>query len=470
MHNIQLAASQIVQQVLVDGRNLNQVLDESLGRKSVWTPAQRAALQDLSYGTLRFYGQLDALLGALLHKPLSDRRIYYVLLVALYQLQYSKAAQHAVVDHAVRSAQMLNAKVEWTGQCDPAQFFAQPGCVAGAGGTTCEGRYSYPQWWIDELQAQYGERSAAMLEAGNQHPPMTLRVNQRRNTTAEYLALLNRNNLSARLIEPDALQLDKPVPVDKLPGFFDGLVSVQDAGAQYAAGLLDVHDGMRVLDACAAPGGKTAHILERAAVDMVAVDKDAKRLQRVAENLQRLDLSAQLVAGDAAEPTRWWDGESFDRILADVPCSASGVVRRHPDIKWLRRRTDIAGFAAQQLAHFAMRCGDCWRKMVNCSIPPARFFIRKTNKSSRRFWRNSRMRGGCRFPWLTITRVSCCPMTSMTDSFMRCCKKLLSGLLRSVLLAWLFVATAHAEGITINKVEVRLGEDGYQLSAGMTSA
>ena len=137
--------------------------------------------------------------------------------------------------------------------------------------------------------------------------------------------------------------------VDKLPGFFDGLVSVQDAGAQYAARLLDIHDGMRVLDACAAPGGKTAHILECALVEMVAVDKDEKRLQRVAENLQRLKLSAQLLAGDAAQPEKWWDGRPFQRILADVPCSASGVVRRHPDIKWLRRRTDIAGFAAQQL-------------------------------------------------------------------------------------------------------------------------
>ena len=349
MHNIQLAASQIVQQVLVDGRNLNQVLDESLSRKAVWTPAQRAALQDLSYGTLRFYGQLDALLGALLHKPLSDRRIYYVLLVALYQLQYSKAAQHAVVDHAVRTAQMLNAKISGLVNAILRNFLRSQDVMLKHAAQHATGRYSYPQWWIDELQAQYGERSAAMLEAGNQHPPMTLRVNQRRNTTAEYLTLLNRNNLSARLIEPDALQLEKPVPVDKLPGFFDGLVSVQDAGAQYAASLLDVHEGMRVLDACAAPGGKTAHILERAAVDMVAVDKDAKRLQRVAENLQRLNLSAQLVAGDAAEPQEWWDGESFDRILADVPCSASGVVRRHPDIKWLRRRSDIAGFAAQQL-------------------------------------------------------------------------------------------------------------------------
>jgi len=151
------------------------------------------------------------------------------------------------------------------------------------------------------------------------------------------------------LVAPDALQLDKPVPVDRLPGFFDGMVSIQDAGAQYAARLLDIHDGMRVLDACAAPGGKTAHILELADAEMVAVDKDAERLQRVAENLQRLQLTAQLVVGDAAEPDVWWDGKPFQRILADVPCSASGVVRRHPDIKWLRRSTDIAGFAAQQL-------------------------------------------------------------------------------------------------------------------------
>lgn len=354
MHNIQLAAGQIVQQVLVDGRSLNQVLDESLRKKSVWTPAQRAALQDLSYGTLRFYGQLRALLGLLLHKPMLDQRIYYVLLVALYQLQYSKAAQHAVVDHAVRSAQMLNVKVSGLVNAILRNFLRSRDALLEQAARDAEGRYSYPQWWIDELRAQYGERSVAILEAGNRHPPMTLRVNRRRGTTADYLAQLVQQGISARLIEDGpigfgALQLDKPVPVDKLPGFFDGFVSVQDAGAQYAALLLDVHDGMRVLDACAAPGGKAAHILESAAVQMVAVDKDENRLRRVAENLQRLELSAQLVPGDAAVPEQWWDGKAFQRILADVPCSASGVVRRHPDIKWLRRRADIAGFAAQQL-------------------------------------------------------------------------------------------------------------------------
>ena len=357
--HIQLAASIVAQQVLANGRNLNQALDESLCDKADWMPAQRAALQDLSYGALRYYGQLQAILDMLLHKPLPDERVRFLLLVAMYQLQYGKSAQHAVVDHAVRAAQALSPRVSGLVNAILRNFLRNQSVLLEQSGHSAEGKYSYPQWWVDELNAQYGARSAEILEAGNQRPPMTLRVNQRRNTTADYLVQLAQQDLSSRIIEPDALQLDKPVPVDKLPGFFDGLVSVQDAGAQYAARLLDVHDGMRVLDACAAPGGKTAHILERAAVEMVAVDKDEKRLQRVAENLQRLGLisqpgtaqlaATQLVTGDAAEPDAWWDGKTFQRILADVPCSASGVVCRHPDIKWLRRRADIAGFAAQQL-------------------------------------------------------------------------------------------------------------------------
>jgi 16S rRNA (cytosine967-C5)-methyltransferase len=348
MHNIQLAATQIVQQVLVDGRNLNQVLDESLRRKSVWTPAQRAALQDLSYGTLRFYGQLNAVLDLLLHKHMTDNRITYLLLVALYQLQYSKAAKHAVVDHAVRSADILNPKIRGLVNAILRNFLRSGDDLLAQAALGGEGRYSHPQWWIDELRAQYGEHAVAILDAGNGHPPMTLRVNQRQGTTADYQAQLSEQGFAARVIEPDALQLEKPVSVDKLPGFFAGRVSVQDAGAQYAARLLDVKDGMRVLDACAAPGGKTAHILELADVEMVALDKDEKRLQRVAENLQRLELTATLLTGDAAKPADWWDGRLFERILADVPCSATGVVRRHPDIKWLRRKKDIASFAVQQ--------------------------------------------------------------------------------------------------------------------------
>lgn len=348
MHNIQLAATQIVQQVLADGRNLNQVLDESLRRKSVWTQAQRAALQDLSYGTLRFYGQLNAVLELLLHKHMTDKRITYLLLVALYQLQYSRAARHAVVDHAVRSADMLNPKIRGLVNAILRNFLRSSADLLARAALSGEGRYNHPQWWIDELYAQYGDKAAGILDAGNSHPPMTLRVNRRRGTVAQYLARLSELDIPARIVEPDALQLEKPVPVDKLPGFFDGIVSVQDAGAQYAARILDVRDGMRVLDACSAPGGKTAHILELADVAMLALDKDEARLSRVAENLGRLKLDATLSVGDAAVPSDWWDGKRFDRILADVPCSAAGVVRRHPDIKWLRRKKDIASFAAQQ--------------------------------------------------------------------------------------------------------------------------
>jgi 16S rRNA (cytosine967-C5)-methyltransferase len=349
MQFVQIAASTVVQQVLVNGRNLNQVLEESLRNNKTWTSAQRAALQDLSYGTLRFYGQLVAVLDLLLHKPLQDERVRFLLLVALSQLHYGKSAQHAVVDHAVRAAHTLNPHVSGLVNAVLRNFLRNQAILIEQAAQHAEGRYSYPQWWIDMLQAQYGERSSAILEAGNRHPPMTLRINQRRSSTSDYLALLAQYQMSAKVIGPDALQLDKPVSVDKLPGFPAGMVSVQDAGAQYAARLLDVRDGMRVLDACAAPGGKAAHILELAAVELLALDKDETRLQRVAENLKRLGLAAQLVAGDAADPDSWWDGRYFQRILADVPCSASGVVRRHPDIKWLRRRADIAGFAAQQL-------------------------------------------------------------------------------------------------------------------------
>ena len=214
---------------------------------------------------------------------------------------------------------------------------------------TDEGRYSYPQWWINALKAQYSERAEAILQAGNLHPPMTLRVNCRRTTPADYLKLLAEKDIQARLIEPDAVLLEHPVQVGKLPGFSEGWVSVQDSGAQYAARLLDVSDGMRVLDACAAPGGKSTHLLELAQINLIALDKDEQRLDRVRENMQRLQFSAQLLVGDAANPQDWWDGQPFQRILADVPCSASGVVRRHPDIKWLRRPEDIEGFAQQQL-------------------------------------------------------------------------------------------------------------------------
>ncbi|MDH4284934.1 MAG: 16S rRNA (cytosine(967)-C(5))-methyltransferase RsmB [Gallionellaceae bacterium] len=348
MEAAQLGASQVVRQVL-EGRNLNQVLEKYLKDAHGLSPQQRGALQDLSYGTLRFYGQLARILEQLLHKPVRNESLRCLMLVALYQLQYSKAAVHAVVDHAVRSARKLDKAAGGLVNALLRSFLRSRDALLAAAAATDEGRYAYQQWWIDEVRVQYGDRAQDILLAGNQHPPMTLRVNRRRIAPADYLALLTQQNILASLIAPEAIRLEDPVPVGRLPGFADGLVSVQDAGAQCAAHLLDVNDGMRVLDACAAPGGKSAHLLELAQVDLMALDKDAVRLRRVDENLQRLGLRAVLQAGDAMRPGEWWDGKPFQRILADVPCSASGVVRRHPDIKWLRRAQDIEGFARQQL-------------------------------------------------------------------------------------------------------------------------
>lgn len=347
MHIVQQAAGRIVCQVL-GGRNLNQVLSATLQISSKLTPQQRGALQDLSCGTLRFYGQLVRVLDQLLHKPIRDEQLRCLLLVALYQLQYSKAAHHAVVDHAVRAARKANAGAGGLTNAVLRNFLRQREVLLATVANNEEGRYAYPQWWIDALKAQYGEQAEAILLAGNRHPPMTLRVNRHRTTPAAYLELLAAQGIEACQIPPEAILLAHPVTVDKLPGFADGLVSVQDAGAQYAAQFLDAHDGMRVLDACAAPGGKTTHLLELAQIDLLALDKDAPRLERVRENLRRLKLQARIKIGDAAQPDDWWDGKLFQRILADVPCSASGVVRRHPDIKWLRRSEDIVGFAQQQ--------------------------------------------------------------------------------------------------------------------------
>jgi len=356
----------------MDGRNLNQVLNAALLASPGMSPQDRGALQDLSYGTLRFYGQLTNVLDQLLNKPLQDEKIRYLLLIGLYQLNYTKAASHAVVDHAVRAARKVNEGASGLVNAVLRNFLRKQESLLSIAAKSETSRYSYPQWWINAVKKQYGEYAEAILLAGNQHPPMTLRVNSRRMAPAEYLNLLSQKDIPASLISQDAVLLDHPVHVANLPGFADGLVSVQDAGAQLAATLLDVHDGMRVLDACAAPGGKSTHLLELAQINLVALDNDEQRLQRVRENLQRLDLVAQLQTGDAAQPLTWWDGTLFQRILADVPCSASGVVRRHPDIKWLRRPEDIDGFARQQLqilnALWQLLARDGKLLYVTCSV------------------------------------------------------------------------------------------------------
>jgi 16S rRNA (cytosine967-C5)-methyltransferase len=369
----QQIAAIAVSQVL-SGRNLTLALPDALKAYPNATPQQRGAAADLSYGTLRFYGEVNAYLVKLLEKPLSNEHITALLLVAIYQLLHDKADDFTVVNQAVEAASY--AKPRWAKSLVNGvlrNFLRQKVVLSqqiqSDTKTNEVANYSYQSWWINKLKKQYPAAWQSILTTGNAHPPMTLRVNAQKTSAKEYVQLLARQDIVASQVGEYAVILEQPIPVEKIPGFADGVVSVQDYGAQLAAGLLDLKSGMTILDACCAPGGKTGHILELADIKLTALDNDASRLSRVESNLSRLNLSADLQLGDAAE---WQASQPFERILADVPCTASGIVRRHVDIKWLRRESDIASFCTQQ----ALILANLWQLLakggkllyVTCSI------------------------------------------------------------------------------------------------------
>lgn len=355
---------------VLGGRNLTLALPESLSAFPKATPQQKGGAADLSYGTLRFYGEVNAYLEQLLQKPLSNIDINSLLLVAIYQLLHDQAEDFTVVNQAVKAAGY--AKPRWAKSLVNGvlrNFLRQKDALLEKIKTDEAALYSYPKWWVNKLKAQYPKNWQAILLAGNAHPPMTLRVNSQKTSAHEYRTLLARQDVEANELGEGAVVLAKPIPVEQVPGFAEGVVSVQDYGAQLAPHLLDLKTGLQVLDACSAPGGKAGHILELEDVQLTALDNDAKRLQRVESNLKRLNLQADCQLGDAGT---WKTEKTYDRILADVPCTASGIVRRHVDIKWLRRETDILSFAQQQ----ALILANLWHLLskggkllyVTCSI------------------------------------------------------------------------------------------------------
>ncbi len=336
------AASRVVARVL-GGASLTAALDEDPHG------ASRPAVQDLAYGTLRDYGAPEAILAALARKPIPDRAVRALLLCALHALRHERRAPHTVVDEAVTAcAELGHAAARGFVNALLRNYLRRPEALEAEARGSEAARFGYPAWWIERVRRAYPATWEAALAAGNTHPAMTLRVNRRKLSVDAYLAKLAALGVDARRVGEVAVRLRQPRGVERLPGFAEGEVSVQDAGAQLAAPLLDARDGMRVLDACAAPGGKTAHLLELADLDLLALDRDAARAARIGAALARLGLAAEVRVVDAGEPDRWWDGQPFDRVLLDVPCSASGVVRRHPDIKWLRREADLEGFAREQ--------------------------------------------------------------------------------------------------------------------------
>ncbi len=373
-----LGAANAVSQVR-GGAALPQALLTAFGVTNA-TPQTKGAIQDIAYRTMRQLGRSEALLGLMTSKAPEPPMLASLLCCAISLIDTPDGAvapyeEFTVVDQAVTVATSHPDMAHAKGMVNAVlrRFLRERDELVKQVLTNPVAQYNYPQWWIDAAKAAYPANWQAILAAGNAQPPLTLRVNARKTTVPDYLKLLTDAGIGAARIGPSAVRLDKAIGVSSIPGFDQGLASVQDAGAQLAAALLDVKDGMRVLDACAAPGGKTCHILELAEVEMTAIDSDPKRLVRIEENLERLGLSATLKAFEAQTKV-WWDGRQYDRILADVPCTASGIVRRHPDIRWLRRKGD-----ALQLATLSGKILDnLWQMLrpdgkllfVTCSIWP----------------------------------------------------------------------------------------------------
>ncbi|HYM41345.1 MAG TPA: 16S rRNA (cytosine(967)-C(5))-methyltransferase RsmB [Steroidobacteraceae bacterium] len=343
-------AARIVEAVASDGRSADAALGAS-------DPGEdRAALRAIGLGTLRWYLRLMPAVESLLERPSGiPAPIRGLLVVASHQIEYSRNVPEQTVHAAVDAARILG-RERSTGLVNAVlrRYLSEHRDLLERVDLDLAARTAHPRWLVDRLGAAWGDRCTAILEANNIHPPMTLRVDMSRSNADERMRALESAGIESFKVQwiDSAITLKRPTTIDQLPGFADGLVSVQDAGAQLAADLLDLKPGMRVLDACAAPGGKTGHILERLGdgADVTAVDVDAERLELIRENLGRLRRTAHLAVADARDPESFPAGRAYDRILVDAPCSSTGVIRRHPDIKLLRRASDLPGFIAAQVA------------------------------------------------------------------------------------------------------------------------
>jgi len=348
------AAAQALVAVATDGKSLSAVLPAAQERLD--SERDRSLLAAICYGAIRWYPRLAAIADGMLDRPMkaSDKDIHALLIVGLFQLVYSRIPAHAAVAATVGATRVLGKP--WARGLVNAilrRFQRERDKRLAAADESETSLWAHPQWMIDAVRADWPSAWERILAANNSEPPMWIRVATNIEPCDSYQELL-RSTLGVGSQRSrwarEAIRLDVPAGVAALPGFDTGTVSVQDAGAQLAAVFLDAKAGMRVLDACAAPGGKTAHMLQRAGgnLALTAIDSSAERLARVDENLRRIHCEARLCEADAARPETWWDGQAYDRILLDAPCTASGVIRRHPDIKLLRKPGDIAALAKQQ--------------------------------------------------------------------------------------------------------------------------
>lgn len=342
-------------QALYDICEKNKLLDTVMQSCKEQLADDKAWFQELIYGTLRWYDRLQAISKELLQKPFKkkDGDVQALLLLGLYQLLYMRIKDHAVLNTTVAAAELL--KKPWAKNVLNAclrRFVREQQTILANAEKNPVAQYSHPQWLLQRLQSDWPSVWQDIVNNNNQRAPMALRVNTMKISRQVYIQELNKTGLEANIIgdTDSGLLLKEAVNVEQLPGFESGLVSVQDSSAQLAVSFLDLSPHQQVLDACAAPGGKTAHILEHTnnQCQLTAVEISKKRYARLQENLHRLELKARLIQGDATQPNDWWDGTMFDRILLDAPCSATGVIRRHPDIKRHRKPEDIESLCQQQ--------------------------------------------------------------------------------------------------------------------------
>ena len=348
MNVSQWIASLILQNVL-SGKNLDKtfaVFFEKYSKKL--EEINKPEIKNLVYGALRFLGESSFIINKLVKRRIDDNSLECLLYVALYQINHDRATDFTIVDQVVNACKKINSKKCGFINAILRNYLRDKVNLRSQAEHDEQANLNYPDWWVTKIKKEYPDNWIEILKSGNRHPSLTLRINQRKVSLQDYEQTLKEKGIDYLNLSKEALILKKPTDVQKIPNFIDGYVSIQDYGAQLAGHLIDLKKGHKVLDLCAAPGGKTCHMLELEQIELTAVDLNKKRVEMIKDNLGRADLKAKVINAKVDKSNEWWDGKQFDRIMLDAPCTASGIVRRHIDIKWLRRESDLEFFSNQQ--------------------------------------------------------------------------------------------------------------------------
>ena len=348
MQNSQLLSAKVLERLL-SGSNLDKSFDIVFSsNKNENIEIQESQIKALTYGAVRFLGKSQFIINQLVRNKIENKVVECLIHIALYQLSQEKFNNFTIVNQAVDAAKKIDFRKSKFVNAILRNYLRNKDDLHELLNQDQAAKFSYQNWWINKVKDEFKNDWKQILEIGNQHPPLTLRVNKRKINIEKYSEVLSSNSLEHQIISNKGLIINNPLNINDIPGFLEGHISVQDFGAQIATELLDIEKGQKILDACAAPGGKTCNILESKDVAVTCLEVDKVRADKINGNLKRLELDANVIIGSLSNDNLWWDGRQFDRILLDVPCSASGIVRRHVDIKWLRQMNDLKKFSEMQ--------------------------------------------------------------------------------------------------------------------------